>query len=242
MAGAPSDDSWLHRGQQSDRAAILAALAMLLGTISLAFTLADAWPREANRTALALWFLVLPVALWIGGWMGFIARDARFRAVFLFLACAAAGAGLFLRPTALFLPSLGEFGATVLVAAVSLVLRRKGLGEGEELGGEDGLGQSLAEEWRWWRRFRRARRSPLRWRAPSVEENRKILMHPTMKRFADTAVALAEGNGRQWIVLERDWHGWPDPERYVLFVLENEEVWLARTFARWPGAWGEHPA
>ncbi|WP_019998631.1 hypothetical protein [Aureimonas ureilytica] len=42
MARDPSDDSWLHRGQQSDRAAILAALAMLLGTISLAFTLADA--------------------------------------------------------------------------------------------------------------------------------------------------------------------------------------------------------
>lgn len=242
MIGDPGDDRWIHRRRQSDRAAILAAVAMLLGTISLAFTLSDEWPRDANRSALALWFLVLPVTLWIGGWTGFIAREARSRTVFLVLACAAAGAGLFLRPGELFLLSLGEFGMIVLVAGTSLVLRRNGLDEVAERSGEDGLGQNLAEELRWWRRFRRARRSPLSWRAPGVEENREILTHPTMKRFADAAVALAEWEGRRWIVLERDWHGWPDPERYVLFVLENEEVWLAWDFAQWPDAWGEPPA
>lgn len=242
MTGDPSDDNWIHRRRQSGRAAILAALAMLLSTISLAFTLSDEWPRDASRTAFALWFLVLPVALWIGGWTGFIARDARFNTSLLILACAASGAGLVLRPDELRLLSLCEFGATVLVASASLVLRRRGLDAEEALVSEDGLGQSLLKELRWWWRFRRARRSALAWRTPSIEESREIPEHPTMGRVADAAVALAEWEGRQWIVLERDWHGWPDPERYVLFVLEREEVWLAHDFDRWPDAWGEPPA
>jgi hypothetical protein len=48
---------------------------------------------------------------------------------------------------------------------------------------------------------------------------------------------MARLDGRQWIVRERDWSGWPDPPRYVLFVLEGETVWMARDFDRWPSLW-----
>ncbi len=154
--------------------------------------MAHNWPGEASRTALATWFLVLPVACWVAGWTGFIARDARFNFSFLVLACAAAGASVVLRPDELRLLSLGEFGVTVLAAGSSLVLRQRGLDAEEARGSEDGLGQSLLEELQWWWRFRQARRTALSWRSPSVEESRRLLTHPTMGRFADVAVALAE--------------------------------------------------
>ncbi|WP_235919520.1 hypothetical protein [Aureimonas psammosilenae] len=235
-------EGWARRRRYSGWAAILAAVTALMGTISLAFTLADGWPREGNRSALALWLLVLPVACWIGGWTGFIAREAKVRAFVLALACAAAGAGLFLRPAGFLASSLGEFGLTVFLAGASLFLRRSGLRKEEERLGEDGLGQSLADDLRWARRFREARRLALPWRAPSAEDDRRIRAHPTMGRFADAVVALADWESRRWIVMERDWHGWPDPERYVLFVLEGETIWLARDFDRWPSGWSRPAA
>ncbi|ASY72583.1 hypothetical protein N181_22480 [Sinorhizobium fredii USDA 205] len=58
-----------------------------------------------------------------------------------------------------------------------------------------------------------------------------------MRSFGDTTVAVAWLDGRRWIVKERFWFGWPDPPRYVLFVLESETVWMAKDFNRWPPQW-----
>ncbi|WOS64693.1 hypothetical protein [Sinorhizobium fredii] len=101
----------------------------------------------------------------------------------------------------------------------------------------DGLGQGFWEELRWFWRFRRSRRVPVPWRRPRTTDRDWIERHTQMRRFGDTTVAVAWLDGRRWIVKERFWFGWPDPPRYVMFVLESETVWMAKDFNRWPPQW-----
>lgn len=103
---------------------------------------------------------------------------------------------------------------------------------------EDGFGQSVWDDIRWALRFRRIRCEPVPWRSPSPDEDQDICAHPTLGRFGDGVAAIAERGGRRWIVLENIWHGWPDPSRYALFVLEPDDaVWMAWGFHDWPTAW-----
>ncbi len=101
----------------------------------------------------------------------------------------------------------------------------------------DGLRASPWEELRWCPRFRRSRRTPIPWRKPTRDEESWASRHPDLGRFADSLFAVAAFAGRRWFVGERLWHGWPDMPRFVLFVLEDETVWAAWDFGRWPPAW-----
>ena len=106
----------------------------------------------------------------------------------------------------------------------------------------DGMGQGLIEDIRWLARHRRARRRSVTWRTPSDAAARWWRQHPRFGRFADDCVALAEVDERRWAVMERDWHGWPDPPRFVWFAIGADEgVHAAADFAEWPAAWGPMP-
>ena len=111
---------------------------------------------------------------------------------------------------------------------------RSGLGNKDPA---DGFGQSLLADLRFLWRFRRCRKTVIDWRKSTADEAAAQEAHPIVARFGDVAVAVAEVGGRQWIVRERDWHGWPDPPRYVFFALDGGAVWAARDFDTWPGAW-----
>ena len=101
-----------------------------------------------------------------------------------------------------------------------------------------GLGQSAVGEARWAVRLRRARRLPIGWRRPTPDEARWWKEHPRFGRFADFCYAVATVDGRRWTVMERTWHGWPDPPEYVWFALEvDDAVWAAPDFDGWPRAW-----
>ena len=106
---------------------------------------------------------------------------------------------------------------------------------------EDGFGQTLAADLIYLKRFRACRRRTVRWRAPTPEEAARWAAHPIVGRFGDETVAVAEVDGRDWVVRENDWWGWPDPNRYPFFALEGDAIWAATDFNRWPKAWGDGP-
>ena len=103
---------------------------------------------------------------------------------------------------------------------------------------QDGFGQSLFDDARFMWRFRGCRLRAASWCAPSDGERMHYDVHPLFGRFGDATTALAIVDGRTWIIRERDWHGWPDPPRFVFFALKPEgSIWCARDFHVWPQAW-----
>jgi hypothetical protein len=104
-------------------------------------------------------------------------------------------------------------------------------------GEQAGFGQSLLEDLRFLTRFLRCRKMRVQWRPPSSAERLAVETHETVARFGDDTIAVAYVEGRQWIVRERDWFGWPDAPRYVLFILSDGLIWTARDFNAWPTNW-----
>jgi hypothetical protein len=105
---------------------------------------------------------------------------------------------------------------------------------------QDGLGQTVLDDLRFVARFRRCSRMAVTWHVPSEAEARSDDEHGTIGRFGDETIAVAHVDGRRWIVRERDWHGWPDPPRYVFFAEEGKTIWAARDFNKWPRRWRLH--
>lgn len=105
-----------------------------------------------------------------------------------------------------------------------------------------GFGQSLLDDLRYWVRFLRHRRRAMVWREPSDEERRVIEVHPVIARFGDMTPLVVDVAGRRWIVRERDWWGWPDPPRYVVFALRDGRIDVAVDFTAWPSCWRPDPA
>jgi hypothetical protein len=101
----------------------------------------------------------------------------------------------------------------------------------------EGLGQSWWRDLLWWWRFRQSRRIAISWFKPMAPDADRIERHPQIRRFGDITIAIAQFDGKQWIARERDWFGWPDPPRYVVFALQGETIWMARDFDRWPLSW-----
>lgn len=108
--------------------------------------------------------------------------------------------------------------------------------------GNDGFGQSHFEDLRFLWRFRGCRKRAALWRAPDDAERRHYDAHALFGRFGNHTLARAEVDGRRWIVRERDWHGWPDPPRFVFFAIEaGDRIWCGADFHHWPQAWGGLP-
>ena len=101
---------------------------------------------------------------------------------------------------------------------------------------DDGFGQSLFDDLRYLRRFRACRAQPIAWRQPTAQQARRWEAHPIVGRFGDL-LAVATLDGRDWILRQRLWHGWPDPPEFAWFVLEGDAIWAAADVDRWPAAW-----
>ena len=106
---------------------------------------------------------------------------------------------------------------------------------------EDGIGQSLWADILWHCRFQRVRNIAIPWRKPLPADEACIVRHPHIGRFGDETLAVASFEQRRWVVRQSDWYGWPDLDRYTLFVLDGAAVWAAKGFAQWPSAWALPP-
>jgi hypothetical protein len=122
---------------------------------------------------------------------------------------------------------------------MTLLARLRRWFRGPETG--DGFGQSHAQDLIYIARARRCRRQAVAWRAPTDEEAARWAAHPVVGRFGDGTVGVATVDGRNWVVRENDWWGWPDPDRYPFFVLDGDAVWAATDFNDWPRAWTPKP-
>lgn len=103
--------------------------------------------------------------------------------------------------------------------------------------GSDGFGQRFFEDFRFISRARKLRKTPMEWRKPSRDEEQQILADPFLGAFADDAIALAWHDGHACLVLERMWHGFPDPPRYAVFAMLESKIRLAADFHDWPACW-----
>lgn len=104
-----------------------------------------------------------------------------------------------------------------------------------------GFGQSLWEDLRFLLRFWSRRRHVINWRIPSDVERQEIDLHPIVSRFGDQTQLVADSGKERWIVRDRDWWGWPDPHRYVFFVLKDDRILVAADFTAWPVNWTPDP-
>ena len=103
---------------------------------------------------------------------------------------------------------------------------------------DDGFGQSVADDARFFLRFRAMKRRAISWRKPGEAEGAEIETHPVLGRFGDCTIAVADVDGLRCLVRERLWHGWPDPPEFVFFALATDgSIWSARDFDLWPRAW-----
>lgn len=102
----------------------------------------------------------------------------------------------------------------------------------------DGFGQSLWDQQRFfWRNFH-DRRMTITWRKPTQMERTLYDGHAIISRFGDETHAIADIDGRVGVIRERDFHGWPDPPRWVVFVLEADgRIWTAADYNQLPRRW-----
>ncbi|CAE6858372.1 hypothetical protein R75465_07527 [Paraburkholderia aspalathi] len=104
-----------------------------------------------------------------------------------------------------------------------------------------GFGQSFWEDLRFLLRFWRRRRRVISWRVPSDVERQEADVHPIVERFGDQTQLVADVGKERWLVRDRDWWGWPDPHRYVFFVLKDDRIVVAADFTAWPVSWEPNP-
>ena len=107
---------------------------------------------------------------------------------------------------------------------------------------QDGFGQSTMDDLRFQRPFRTLKKQQTVWRRPTSDEEQFYDQHPLFGRFADDTCAIAQIGDETWIVRERIWHGWPDPERYAFFAFAGDEIRCAADFDYWPRVWTTVPA
>ncbi len=101
----------------------------------------------------------------------------------------------------------------------------------------DGFGQGRADDLRFARHFRRARRIEVAWRRPTAAEVLAIEADPIMGGFGDNTVAVANVGAEYWVVRDRMWFGWPDPPEFVFFAWRGTVIEAAKDFDRWPACW-----
>jgi hypothetical protein len=114
------------------------------------------------------------------------------------------------------------------------------VGSGPEL--RDGYGQSLLDDIASARRFSLLKRDAITWQPPGSWPGRLEDDFPILNRFGDGALCWSSGAGENRIVIDRMWHGWPDPPEFAVFAFDVERriVW-ATDFDYWPERWERPP-
>ena len=59
------------------------------------------------------------------------------------------------------------------------------------------------------------------WRLPTTTERSAFSAHRRLSKVADSLIAAADVSGESWILLERDWSGFPDPPPFAFFAYRS---------------------
>lgn len=102
----------------------------------------------------------------------------------------------------------------------------------------DGFGQTLWDDARFAWRAWRCRKQTVTWRQPTAAERALYDQHSIVGRFGNTTHAIAEVDGRVWVLRDRDFYGWPDPPHWAFFVLDAAgAIWSATDCNVVPRCW-----
>ena len=102
------------------------------------------------------------------------------------------------------------------------------------------LPRSLAETAADWPRVAARKRRVVRWRRPDPEDY--AWFGAVVKVFADSLYAVATPDGETWIMGERLFSGFPDPDTYMIVFLDPESrVIAAADLTYLPAAWAMPP-
>lgn len=103
--------------------------------------------------------------------------------------------------------------------------------------GGDGFGQGMREDIVFWLRCRKLRRRPIAWEKPCTAASKALEADPFLSRFGDFFEAIGWSGDLACVVIERAWHGFPDPPQFAFFAMRDNRVWAAADMGGWPRAW-----
>lgn len=102
----------------------------------------------------------------------------------------------------------------------------------------DGYGQSLMDDLRSARRFCKLRKQSIIWQAPDQWPGDIYAQFPSLDRFGDGIVGWHEAVSQTMIIIDRLWHGWPDPPEYAWLMFdEGGRIIAGYDFNTWPQTW-----
>lgn len=106
----------------------------------------------------------------------------------------------------------------------------------------ESLSGSWAEEARWAQRFQAYAEQQINWCPAADYSGNFVADYPLVNAYAETLHSFAHVDRRLCVVMERTWHGFPDPPQYAFFAFEGAVLWAARDFDDWPQNWTPPPA
>jgi hypothetical protein len=85
--------------------------------------------------------------------------------------------------------------------------------------------------------FRKAAAMPMFWSKGSTYAGNVFADYPLLDRYANSLHAFITAGEELWVVIERDWHGYPDPPQFAILALNAGERQWACDFDHWPSQW-----
>jgi hypothetical protein len=76
------------------------------------------------------------------------------------------------------------------------------------------------------------------WRQASPEEQNWLKTQPELETLGDFLFLAPGIEDELWFLIERIWHGFPDPPKYAFLAYDlNGQLIVAKDVDRLPGAW-----
>lgn len=107
---------------------------------------------------------------------------------------------------------------------------------------DGGYGQSWLDDVQSARRFNALARQPLVWLPSCAYAGDVYADFPIIEKFADFVLAYRQDEEGDCFILERVWHGWPDPPEFALVTFDRDKrIMCGHDFDAWPELWTKPP-
>ena len=102
----------------------------------------------------------------------------------------------------------------------------------------DGYSQSLADDVRAAIQFRALAKQQVIWDSVSSYCGDACADYPMLDRFGNGIFAYHATREGDWFIIDRIWHGWPDPPEFAFFAFDTDKrIVTGQDFGDWPSAW-----
>lgn len=103
---------------------------------------------------------------------------------------------------------------------------------------QDGYGQTMLDDARSALRFRAVSRQSISWSTLKAYRGDADMDFPVLDRFGDDIIAYYRNQEEDWFIIDRVWHGWPDPPQFAFFAFDAQKrIVTGQDFSNWPEAW-----